>query len=157
MMLHDYEGKEFVNVCTEDTGLGTDEEKESIKAENEGAKDMLDFMKQAIGGDISSVRFTNTLKDHPVCIASEGPVSASMEKTLGRMPGAENAIKAEKVLEINIAHPIAERLKALFGQDNDKLADYSRLLYANARLISGLPIEDPAAIGELMTKLMLDN
>lgn len=158
MMLHEYDGKEFVNVCTEGADIGTDEEKESLKAENEAAKDMLDFIKESVGGDISAVRFTNKLKDHPVCIASEGPVSASMEKTLGRMPGAEqSSIKAEKVLEINAAHPIAERLKALFAEDKEKLADYSRILYANARLISGLPIEDPAAVGELITKLMLDN
>ena len=158
MMLHEYDGKEFVNVCTEGADIGTDEEKESLKAENEAAKDMLDFIKESVGGDISAVRFTNKLKDHPVCIASEGPVSASMEKTLGRMPGAEqSSIKAEKVLEINAAHPIAERLKALFAEDKEKLADYGRVLYANARLISGLPIEDPAAVGELITKLMLDN
>ncbi len=158
MMLHEYDGKEFVNVCTEGADIGTDEEKESLKAENEAAKDMLDFIKESVGGDISAVRFTNKLKDHPVCIASEGPVSASMEKTLGRMPGAEqSSIKAEKVLEINAAHPIAERLKALFAEDKEKLADYGRILYANARLISGLPIEDPAAVGELITKLMLDN
>ena len=157
MMLHEYEGHEFSNVCTEDPGLGTEEEKESIKAQNESAKDMLAFLKDSIGDSVSAVRFTNTLKDHPVCIASEGPISASMEKTLGRMPGADGAFKAEKVLEINASHPIAERLRALYESDKDKLADYGKLLYANARLISGLPIEDPAAIGELVTKLMLEN
>ena len=156
MMMHEYEGKEFSNVTNDELDLGTDEEKESLKAENESAKDMFEFMKEAIGGGVSAVRFTNSLTNHPVCIASEGAVSATMEKTLGRMPGGENAIKAEKVLEINAAHPIAEKLRALYENDRDKLSVYAKVLYANARLISGLGIDNPAEIGELVTGLMVD-
>ena len=157
MMLHEYDGKEFVNVCTEGADIGTDEEKESLKKENEDNRELFEFMKEAIGGDIAGVRFTNKLKDHPACLSSEGAVSASMEKTLGRMPGSENAgIHAEKVLEINAEHPIAEKLKKLWLLDKDKLSAYSKILCANARLISGLPIQNPAEIGELVTNLMVD-
>ncbi len=155
MMLHEYDGKEFANVTADELDISSDEDKESLKLENEKSKDMFDFMKESIGGDVSAVRFTNTLSNHPVCISSEGAVSASMEKTLGRMPGAEQSIKAEKVLEINMEHPIASKLKMLFIEDKEKLAVFSKILYANARLISGLNIENPAEIGELVTNLML--
>ena len=156
MMLHEYDGKEFANVTADELDISSDEDKESLKLENEKSKDMFDFMKESIGGDVSAVRFTNTLSNHPVCISSEGAVSASMEKTLGRMPGAEQGIKAEKVLEINMEHPIASKLKLLFIEDKEKLAVFSKILYANARLISGLNIENPAEIGELVTGLMID-
>lgn len=157
MMLHDYDGKEFLNVSSDELDLGTDEEKESLKAENEAAKEMLGFMKDAIGDDISAVRFTNSLKDHPACLSSEGALSASMEKTLGKMPGQENAgIKAEKVLEINSAHPIADKLRKLYDSDREKLNKYAKILYANACLISGLAIQNPSEIGELVTSLMID-
>lgn len=156
MMLHEYDGKEFANVTADELDISSDEDKESLKLENEKSKDMFDFMKESIGGDVSAVRFTNTLSNHPVCISSEGAVSASMEKTLGRMPGAEQSIKAEKVLEINMEHPIASKLKMLFIEDKEKLAVFSKILYANARLISGLNIENPAEIGELVTGLMVD-
>ena len=118
---------------------------------------MLSFIKEAIGGGVSDVRFTNTLSGHPVSIATEGALSATMEKTLERMPGTENAgVKAEKVLQINMEHPVAEKLKSLYGEDKEKLAKYSKVLYAAARLISGLGVEDPSGLGELITGLMLD-
>ena len=158
MMLREFDGKEFVNVSTDELDLGTDEEKESLKAENEASKAMFDVMKEAIGDDVAGVRFTNTLKDHPACLASEGAVSASMEKTLGKMPGNENAgIRAEKLLEINLEHPIAAKLKKLYDEDQEKLKKYSKILYANARLISGLSITNPSEIGELVTGLMVED
>ncbi|MBR3486246.1 MAG: molecular chaperone HtpG [Clostridia bacterium] len=157
MMLHEYDGKEFSNVSTDELDLGTEEEKETVKKENENNKDMLSFIKDAIGGGVSDVRFTNTLSGHPVSIATEGALSATMEKTLERMPGTENAgVKAEKVLQINMEHPVAEKLKSLYGEDKEKLAKYSKVLYAAARLISGLGVEDPSGLGELITGLMLD-
>ena len=157
MMLHEYDGKEFSNVAADELDLGTDDEKETVKKENENNKDMLSFIKEAIGGGVSDVRFTNTLSGHPVSIATEGALSATMEKTLERMPGTENAgVKAEKVLQINMEHPVAEKLKSLYGEDKEKLAKYSKVLYAAARLISGLGVEDPSGLGELITGLMLD-
>lgn len=157
MMLHEYDGKEFSNVSTDELDLGTEEEKETVKKENENNKDMLSFIKDAIGEGVSDVRFTNTLSGHPVSIATEGALSATMEKTLERMPGTENAgVKAEKVLQINMEHPVAEKLKSLYGEDKEKLAKYSKVLYAAARLISGLGVEDPSGLGELITGLMLD-
>ncbi len=155
-MLRTYGEKEFSNVCTDNLDLATDEEKESLKAENEAAKQMFSFMKESIGDGVSNVRFTNTLKEHPACLSSEGAISANMEQTLNKMPGAEgNRVKAELVLEINRSHPIADKLKALYEENQDTLASYSKLLYANARLIGGLPLENPAEFGGLVCDLML--
>lgn len=155
-MLRTYDEKEFFNVCKDELDLGTDEEKESLSKENENAKDMLEFMRESIGGKLQTVRFTNTLKKHAVCLSNEGMISANMEKVLSQNPGSEAAdIKAELVLEINVNHPIAARLKELFENDKDKLADYSKIIYAQARLISGLSIENPAEVGELVCSLML--
>jgi len=155
-MLRTYSEKEFSNVCKDDLDLATDEEKEALKAENEGAKEMLDFIKESIGEKLHSVRFTNTLQNHAACLSSEGAVTANMEKVLSKNPGNEAAnIKAEFVLEINMAHPIVEKLKELFENDKDKLANYSKVLYAQARLVSGLSIENPAELSELVCNLML--
>lgn len=155
-MLRAYDEKEFFNVCKDELDLGTDEEKESLNKENETAKDLFEFMKESIGGNLQTVRFTNTLQKHPACLSSEGMISANMEKVLSRNPGSEDAgIKAELVLEINVNHPIAARLKELFDTDKEKLSDYSKIIYAQARLISGMSIENPAEIGELVCTLML--
>ena len=155
-MIHTYDEKEFSNVCKDDLDLSTDEEKESLKQENEQAKEMFDFIKESIG-DIHAVRFTNTLKSHAVCLSSEGAVSANMEKVLNKTPGNEmGMIKAELVLEININNPIADKFKSLFETDKDKLKNYSKILYAQARLTSGLSLENPAEVSNLVCNLMAE-
>ena len=155
-MLRTYSEKEFSNVCKDDLDIATDEEKESLKQENEKAKDMFDFMKDSIGENLNSVRFTNTLQNHAACLSSEGAVSANMEKVLSKNPGNDaNRIKAELVLEINLNHPIAAKLKQLFESDKDNLKNYSKVLYAQARLISGLSIENPSEVSDLVCGLML--
>ena len=151
--LQEFEGKQFTNVCTDELDLGTDEEKEQLKQTNEAAKDLLDFMKESIG-DVSAVRFTNKLKSHPVALASEGEISLEMEKVLNSMPNANGAIKAQTVLEINESHPIAEKLKKLYETDKDSVADYAKILYANARLCSGLSIDNPTQLCDMVCDLM---
>ena len=155
-MLRTYAEKEFMNVCEEKLDISTDEEKEKLKSENEKAEEMFKFIKESIGDDVSKVQFTNTLHKHPVCLSSEGGISVGMEKVLNKMPGAdENHIKAELVMEINIEHPIASKLTELFESDKDKLATFSKILFAQARLINGMTIENPAEISELVCGLML--
>lgn len=151
--LQEFEGKQFTNVCTDELDLGTDEEKEQLKQTNEAAKDLLDFMKESIG-DVSAVRFTNKLKNHPVALASEGKISLEMEKVLNSMPNANGAIKAQTVLEINEAHPIAEKLRKLYESDKDSVANYAKILYANARLCSGMSIDNPSQLCDLVCGLM---
>ena len=131
--------------------LDTAEEKEELKKANEESKSILDKMSEAIGDGVNSVRFTNSLKNHPACLTSEGMLSTEMEKVLNAMPNA-TGVKAETVLEINLNHPIAEKLRTL---DDATLADYAKLLYMQARLIGGLSIEDPAEFSSLISSLMV--
>ena len=157
-MLREYDSKTFVNVCAEELDIATDEEKEAIKSENEKADAMLKAMKETLGDAVSAVRFTNTLKNHPVCLTSEGGLSVEMEKVLNKMPssaGMEEKAKAQIVLEINAEHPIAAKLKALYESDPDKVANYAKILYAQARLIGGMTIENPAELSSLICDLMI--
>ena len=154
-MLSEYEGKKFTNVCTEKLNLGTEEEKEALKRENEDATSLFDAMKEALSGAVSAVRFTNTLGEHPVSLSSEGELSVEMEKVLGKMPGGEGrGAKASLVLEINASHPVAAKLRELLTADPDRLTDYTKILYAQARLINGLSIDNPAEISALVCGLM---
>ena len=155
-MLRTYSEKEFLNVCKENLDLSTDEEKEKLKSENEAAEELFKFMKESIGDGVSKVQFTNTLGKHPVSLSSEGNVSLGMEKALNKMPGAEEQhIKAEIVLEINIDHPLATKLKEIFESDKEKLATYSKILLAQARLVSGMSLDNPAEVSDLVCGLML--
>ena len=155
-MLRTYSEKEFLNVCKENLDLSTDEEKEKLKSENEAAEELFKFMKESIGDGVSKVQFTNTLGNHPVSLSSEGNVSLGMEKALNKMPGAEEQhIKAEIVLQINIDHPLAAKLKELFESDKDRLATYSKILLAQARLVSGMSLDNPAEVSDLVCGLML--
>ena len=153
----EYDGKKFLNVCDEKLDITTDAEKEAIKAENESAAELLAFMKESIGeASVTAVRFTNTLKDHPVSLSSEGGISTEMEKVLAGMPGGMgDAPKAETVLEINGAHKVAGVLKSLFASgEKEKVASYAKMLYAVSRLISGLPVENPTALAGMICDLM---
>lgn len=155
-MLRTYAEKEFLNVCKDNLDLSTDEEKEKLKAENEKAAELFKFMKESIGDDVSKVQYSNTMQKHAVCLSSEGAVSVGMEKILNKMPGAdEQNIKAEVVLEINFEHPLSAKLNELFESDKDKLATYSKILFAQAKLINGMTLDNPAEISDLVCDLML--
>ncbi|NLB36016.1 MAG: molecular chaperone HtpG [Clostridiales bacterium] len=153
-MLMEFEGKKFKNICADDLNLDTQEEKEQLKQKNEAGKEMLDLMKEGIGDSIESVRFTNKLKNHPVCLTSEGMISLEMEKVLSEMPN-DNNVKANVVLEINANHPIAEKLTALFQTDKNAVKDYAKILFAQARLIEGMSVDNPTELSNLICGLML--
>ncbi|MCQ2440847.1 MAG: molecular chaperone HtpG [Clostridia bacterium] len=153
-MLMDYDGKKFVNVCDEDLNLDSEEEKKALESENEQSKDMFEEMKKALGESVNAVRFTGKLKNHPVCLTSEGGISLEMEKTLNSMPGANEKVKAQLVLEINAEHPVAEKLKTLYKDDKETLNKYAKLLYAEACLIGGRSVEDPVEHSRLICELM---
>ena len=151
--LMNYNEKKFTNICTNELDLDSEEEKEKLKKENEENKDMFDAMKDAIKDDVQLVRFTHRLKNHPVCLTSEGAISLEMEKVINAMPTDQN-VKAQKVLEINKEHPIANKLKELYKEDKDKLKDYTKILYSQARLIEGMTIENPTEISNLICDIM---
>ena len=152
-MLMSYNDKTFVNVCSGEADFETDEEKEENKTENESNEELFNVMKDALGDKVSAVRFTHKLGKHPSCLSNEGFLSAEMEKVLNAMPG-NNGAKAELVLEINAEHPIAGKLKAMLPDNREKLADYAKLLYNEARLIGGMSIEDPVEFSTLICSLM---
>ena len=151
--LMEYEGKKFVNVSEENLDLDTEEEKEEIKKINDENKEMLNSMKEIIGSDVSDVRFTHRLKNHPVCLVSEGPVSIEMQKVLNAMPTDKN-INAKIILEINSSHKIADKLKELYRSDKEKFNEYTKILYSQSRLIEGLSIENPTEISNLICDLL---
>ena len=151
--LQEYEGKKFANVCADSTDLETAEEKEELKKVNEENKSMFDFMKESINNEVDGIRLTHKLKNHPVCLTSEGELSVKMEKVINAMPN-EQKVKAQTILEINAEHPIVEKLKKLYESNKDDLKDYTKILYAQARLIEGLPIENPTEISNLVCKFL---
>lgn len=151
--LMEYDGKKFVNVSEENLDLDTEEEKEEIKKINDENKEMLNSMKEIIGSDISDVRFTHRLKNHPVCLVSEGPVSIEMQKVLNAMP-TDQSINAKIILEINSSHKIADKLKELYRSDKEKFNEYTKILYSQSRLIEGLSIENPTEISNLICDLL---
>ena len=153
-IISEYDGKKFVNVCGDNVDLDTDEEKNKLKEENEQAKDMLNLMKEALSSEVEEVRFTNKLKNHPVCLTSEGQVSIEMEKTINSQMGGKDSIKAKTILEINQSHKIAQKLKDLFNTDREELKKYAKVLYSQARLIEGLQVEDPTEISNIICDLI---
>ena len=150
--LMSYDDKKFVNISNEDVSLDTEEEKEQLEKANNEAKDMFDFMKEALP-EVKNIKFTNKLKKHPVCLSTEGNISLEMEKVLNSMGDGQD-VKAEVVLEINEDHPIATKLKDLYKHDKDILANYTKILYNQARLIEGLSVENPTELTNMICEMM---
>lgn len=153
--LMEYEKKRFINVCDGSLALNTKEEKEALEKLNKDYQDMFQFMKEKLTDHVASVRFTNRLKTHPVCLTTEGGISTEMEKVINAMPTDEK-IKAQTVLEINENHPIAEKVKKLYSEDKEELEKYTKILYAQARLIEGMTIENPTEISSLVCDLIAE-
>ncbi len=154
-MMHEFSGKPFQSVSDGSLDLDTPEEKEEKKKREEENKDLFTFLGEALEGKVKAVRASSRLKTHPVCLTSEGGVSLEMEKVLGAMPG-DNKVKAERVLEINESHPVFAKLTRLYAEDQDKLKEYAALLYDQALLIEGMPIDDPVAFSNRVCALMAD-
>ncbi|MBQ8796344.1 MAG: molecular chaperone HtpG [Clostridia bacterium] len=153
--LMSFADKNFVNVTSSNLDLSTDDEKESVKTLNEENKELLDFMGEVLKGEVKSVRFSNTVGEHPVSLISEGYLSAEMARVLSQLPGHEGMALAQTVLEINMTHSLKDTLKSLFETDKDKLTAYTEILYAQARLISGLEIKDPVKLSSQICDLMV--
>lgn len=153
-MMHTHQEKEFRSVSDKDLGLETEEEKEEIKKQGEENKDMLNFLKDALDGKVKEVRLTGRLKNHPVCLSSDGPLSLEMEKVLNAAPTGQK-VSADRVLELNSSHAVFETMRKLYDSDKDKLKEYASLLYSQALLIEGMPVEDPVAFSNAVCNLMI--
>ena len=145
----EYNGKSFKNVSSDDLDLDTAEEKEAIQKENEENKDLLNIMKETLKDEVQEVKFTNRLKNHPVCLTTEGGISIEMEKVINSMP-ADQKVKAKIVLEINDSHQISNKLKELYNTDKEELKNYTKILFATSKLIEGLSVENPTEISNLI-------
>ena len=146
--IQEYEGKKFVNVSDGNLDLESEEEKEATKKVNEDNEELLKAMCDEIK-EVNEVRFSNKLKSHPVCLTTKGDVSIEMQKVFDAMPN-DMGIKAQTVLEINEKHPIAEKLKKLYKKDKEEFLTYTKILYSEARIIAGLPIDNPTEISKLI-------
>ena len=150
--IQEYDSKKFKNVTDEGLDLETEEEKEATKKANEDNSDLLKDMCEKLS-EVSEVRFSNKLKTHPVCLTTKGDVSIEMQKVFDAMPN-DMGIKAETVLEINEKHPISEKLKKLYKKDKDEFDKYTKILYSEARMIAGLPIDNPTEISKLICEVI---
>ncbi|MBU5268931.1 molecular chaperone HtpG [Clostridium cochlearium] len=150
-MLMNYKEKEFKSVYSKD--LGFEAEEKDDQKENDENKEIFEFMKDVLNGKVKEVRASKRLKSHPVCLANASDISIEMEKVLSMMPNNEN-IKADKILEINTNHDMFNTIKSAFKDDKDKLKMISNLLYNQALLIEGLPIEEPVQFANDVCKLI---
>ncbi len=153
-MLMEYDGKHFANICKDELNLDSEEDKKALDEKNENSKEMLEEMKKYLGDDVSAVKFSNSIGNHAVSLSAEGYVSLEMARVLSQMPGSDGSMKAQLVLEINSNHKIAETLFNLFANDKEKLEKYTKLLYNQARLISGLSVDNPTEFADMITDLM---
>ncbi|WP_449540194.1 molecular chaperone HtpG [Ferdinandcohnia sp. Marseille-Q9671] len=153
-MLLNYKEKEFRSVSSSDLGFEPSEEDKVTEEEKNENKDLFDYMKNALAGKVTDVRISKRLKTHPVCLSSDGDISIEMEKVLNAMPDNQN-IKADKVLEINVHHDVFQSLKNAFENDKAKLDLYTHLLYNQALLIEGLPLQDPVDFTNDICKIMV--
>ncbi len=156
-MLMGYDDKQFKSVSAADLDIDTPEEKAEFKKLADDNKDMLTAIKEALGGKIKEARLSERLKSHPCCLTNDGQISLDMERTFAAMPNNDQNIKAEKVLELNADHAMFKKLQSLYESDKEKLKAYSEILYTQALLIEGMPIEDPLAYSNLVCELMVGN
>ena len=158
-MLGNFEEKEFRSVVDGDLELDSDEDKKEIEQQETDNKDVLDFVRDSLDGKVAAVRLSTKLKSHPVALAAQGEISLEMERYFKSMQGQQGGdmfgeMRAERVLELNVNHPSFTALKSSFDGDKEKAAKYAEVLYGQALLTAGIPLEDPAEFSELVSDLL---
>ncbi|GAB7056667.1 MULTISPECIES: molecular chaperone HtpG [Paenibacillus] len=153
-MLMTYKEKEFKSVSSGDLGIEPDASENTSDAEEGETKDLFEYMKNILKDKVKHVKASKRLKTHPVCLSTEGELTIEMEKILKAMPSGQD-VKADKILEINIHHEVFQSLKDAYANDKEKLNLYTNLLYNQALLIEGLPIQDPVEFTNDICKIMV--
>ncbi|PRA08432.1 MULTISPECIES: molecular chaperone HtpG [unclassified Paenibacillus] len=153
-MITNYKEKEFKSISSGDLGIEDSADKEETDAQDNDNKELFEAMKAQLAGKVKAVKASKRLRSHPVCLSTEGELTIEMEKILKAMPNSEN-VQADKVLEINVNHDVFKSLKDAFAQDQEKLNLYTSLLYHQALLIEGLPIQDPVEFTNDICKVMV--
>ncbi|MDR1299238.1 MAG: molecular chaperone HtpG, partial [Oscillospiraceae bacterium] len=150
-----FEEREFRSVNDDDLGLESEDEKKDSEQQETESRELLDFIKESLDGKVAAVKLSRKLKSHPACLATQGGVSLEMERYFASLQGeGPEGVKAERVLELNAAHPVFESLKKSFDRDRDRASRFAQLLYDQALIFAGLQIEDPAKFSELVCELM---
>ena len=147
--LMNYDEKPFRSIVDGDLELGDEEEH---KDDGESAE-LMQFVKETLGDKIKEARVSHRLKTHPVCLTAGEGFSFEMEKYFKNFEMPE-PIKAERILELNVAHSAVKAMAAAMASDRDKAALYAKILYEQANLIAGLPLEDPGAYTDMVAQLM---
>ena len=149
-ILEKYNDKEFKSITDKDLNLMSEEESKEIDSKEKEVKSVLDRIKESLGSKVTDVKLSKKLVDSPVCLSSGEGITFDMEKTMANMPN-NPGIKAERILEINPNHQILNKLKDL---NEDDLKLYSNILFNQALLIEGLPIDDPNEFSKQLAELM---
>ncbi len=149
-MLEKYEDKEFRNITAEGLDLQSDEEKQHTKELADENKELLERMAKALEGKVQEVKLNSGLMSHPAALSTQGAISAEMEKVLNNMPAGEK-VKAQRVLELNPEHPVFAKLREL---DEERLSLYAKVLYGQALLVEGTPLEDPAEFARQVSAII---
>ncbi len=154
-IIRDYDKKEFKSINQGDLDLIDKKDEKKLDKLEEEKKTLLDTIKDALEGKVDQVKLSKRLKDSPVCLVSGEGLSMEMEKVLKNMPQANEA-KASKILEINPNHELFKTLEALSETEPEKVTSYAKILYNQALLIEGLPLDNPVEFSNLMIELMVD-
>ena len=153
--LQEYKNKKFISATDKELDIDSQEDKEEIENINKNNNDLLTVMKEALAEEVTEVRFTNNLKEHPVCLTTTGEISLEMEKIINNMTPGNEKVKANAILEINNNHKISTKLKELYQNNNkEDLVKYTKILYNQARLISGLNIDNPTELASIICNLI---
>ena len=154
--LRNYNEKEFCNVTSEDLGLESEDETKEAEKKDEEFKDLVDFAKETLGDNVAAVKISHKLKNHAVLLSTQGNITFEVEKYFKEMPGADGmgAIKAERVLELNAESDAFNSLKAAFESDKDRAAKIVRVMYGQACIMAGQPLDDPVEYSDLVLSML---
>lgn len=155
-VLGSFKDKKFKNISQGDLNLDSEEEKKELEKKAEENKDLLGGIKEALGEKVKEVKISSRLVDDPVCLSSDDGMSFEMEKVLSAMPeGNPYGMKASRILEINPNHEIFKALQKVYADDANAVKDYAELLYDQALLIEGFPIENPTEFAKKICDFMV--
>ena len=154
--LGNYKEKQFKNISQGDLDLASEEEKKEVEQTAEANKDLLEDIKEALNDKVQDVKISTRLVDDPVCMSSDEGMSFEMEKVLSAMPeGNPYGMKATRILEINPKHPIFAALQKIYASDKEAVKEYADVLYTQAMLIEGFPVEDPMEFSRKVCDIMV--
>ena len=147
--LMQYKDKKFCSVTNDELGI---ENEESTEEEKDNTA-ILTFVKETLGDKVAEVTASKRLVSHPVCLTAKGGISFEMEKYFNAVQ-PEAGMKAERVLELNLTHNAVKTMESLVQTDIEKAKKYAEVLYCQALLIAGLPIENPSEYTDLVCSLL---